>query len=139
MTNLSRALAYLEKLPPAISGSGGHNATIRAACACAKLGLTESEMIEAMNWYNANRCSPPWREAELQHKIDDARKLAGGSAARPQSFGGKTRTFTPPAVTAKRKARPVIAQGYEAEERWWANVAQGLGMTLAEFDRFCGN
>jgi len=138
MTNLSRALAYLNKLPSANSGSGGHNATLRAACECARFGLSESEMWEAMSWYNSNRCNPAWKEHELKHKIDDARKLSGASPARQKSFG-KSRVFTPPVVTVKRKAKPIIEQGHAAEEAWWDSVANGLGMTLAEFDSFSGN
>lgn len=141
MTNLSRALAYLNKLPSANSGSGGHNATLRAACECARFGLSESEMWEAMSWYNSNRCTPAWSERELRHKIDDAQKIVGTSGA--TRAGNKSarpsRVFTPPTVTVKRKAKPIIQQGHAAEEKWWSDVAAGLGMTLAEFDTFCGN
>src|SRR3990167_8730999 len=71
----SRMLAYLEKLPAAISGSGGHNATLRVACECFRFGLERVEAWDALQWYNANRCSPAWNEKELRHKLDDAEKI----------------------------------------------------------------
>ena len=76
MGNLERAMAYLEKLPPAIAGSGGHDATLRAACECIRFGLSDSEIAEAMNWYNVNRCKPEWKPKELAHKIASAKRLA---------------------------------------------------------------
>ena len=85
MTNLDACLAYLGKLPPAVSGSGGHNATLRAACECVRYGLADGEAMQALREYN-RRCSPPWTERELAHKLASARNIAGGQAgerARP--------------------------------------------------------
>lgn len=97
MTNLERCLAYLATLPPAVSGSGGHNATLRAACECVRFGLTDSEAMQALGEFN-RRCQPAWSEHELAHKLASARKLAlgevghrcrGGNSRR----GGSARTF----------------------------------------------
>lgn len=77
MTNLERCLAYLAKLPPAVSGSGGHNATLRAACECVRFGLSDSEGMQALGEFNL-RCAPAWSERELAHKLASARKLAAG-------------------------------------------------------------
>ncbi len=74
-TKLDRCLAYLSKLPPALSGSGGHNATLRAACECVRFGLADVEAMQALREYN-RRCSPPWTERELAHKLESARHLA---------------------------------------------------------------
>lgn len=91
MTNLTQCLAYLAKLPPAVSGSGGHSATLRAACECVRFGLTDSEAMQALAEYN-RRCSPPWSERELAHKVTSARKLAGGQAGvRARSNTGRRR------------------------------------------------
>jgi hypothetical protein len=76
---LQRALAYLDKLPPAISGSGGHNATLRAACECVRFGLSEGEAWQALRWFNAHRCQPAWSEKELRHKLADAQKIVAAS------------------------------------------------------------
>lgn len=94
MDNLSRCLAYLEKLPPAISGSGGHDATFRAACECVRFGLSDSEITEAMHWYNVNRCKPEWKPKELAHKITQAKRHA--------TFGERAQ----PARRAERVVRP---------------------------------
>jgi len=133
MSNLPRALAYLNKLPSANSGAGGHNATLRAACECARFGSSESDMWEAMTWYNLNRCNPAWSEKELRHKILDAQKMT--APTRVQTSQRKARAFAPPVITAKRPARiarrravglPIM--DYYTEEAWWANVWRERGL-----------
>lgn len=76
MSNLDRTLAYLKQLPRARSGSGGHAATLRAACECVRFGLTEAEQLQALTWYSDNMCDPPWTERELMHKLTSARTKA---------------------------------------------------------------
>ena len=70
---LRRATAYLQKMSPAISGSGGHDATWKAALAVVRgfgLSLSEGYSLLASN-YNAT-CQPPWSEKELRHKVESA-------------------------------------------------------------------
>src|SRR5262249_20202130 len=65
---------------PAVSGNGGHDATIRAArlirndfaCDC-------PEGYGVLQEYN-QRCVPPWSESELRHKWADAAKGGDGYA-----------------------------------------------------------
>jgi hypothetical protein len=67
-----RARRYVERMPPAISGSGGHVATMKVARACATgFGLGEGDVLALLREYNA-RCSPPWSEKELAHKAREA-------------------------------------------------------------------
>ena len=68
-----RAIAYLAKMPPAISGQGGHNATYAAAVAIAWGFAIEPEraLQILLEEYNP-RCEPPWTEKELAHKVSDA-------------------------------------------------------------------
>lgn len=73
---LERCRKYLAKMPEAISGQAGHNATFAAACTCFRFGLSDSEARDVVNEYNA-RCVPPWSEAELEHKLNDAREAVG--------------------------------------------------------------
>lgn len=75
---IDRARAYLSKVPPAISGQGGHRATFYAACACVRLGLSEHEAFDSLGEWN-RRCQPPWTERELRHKIRDAFRKVGGA------------------------------------------------------------
>jgi len=68
-----RAAAYLDAMPPAVSGQGGHNATYAAATAMVHgFGLdTETALQLLIHRYNP-RCEPPWTEKELRHKVGDA-------------------------------------------------------------------
>lgn len=74
---LDRARKYVMKLPLAVSGSSGHNATFKAACACV-LGfeLSEGEAMSVMAEYNTG-CQPQWSESELLHKVRQAAKQTG--------------------------------------------------------------
>ena len=76
-TPLDTAKAYLDKLPPAISGGGGHAATFAAACWSVRFGLSDADALASLLEYN-RRCQPPWTENELVHKLRDARRVAGG-------------------------------------------------------------
>ena len=56
-----RALAYLAKLPPAISGQGGHPATYAAATALVHGFGLDSELALSILLQEYNpRCEPPW-------------------------------------------------------------------------------
>lgn len=88
-----RCRAYLEKCPDAISGHGGHNATLRAACECFRFGLDESTAWSVMRWFNDCKTGgEPWTDNELAHKIDAARKKvdqAGEFAVRLVDFSAE--------------------------------------------------
>lgn len=95
--NVERCRKYIEQMPDAISGSGGHNATLRAACECFRFGLTDAEVREVMAWFNSSKCSPAWTDRELEHKLADARqkveadgefgcRLAEGNHRRPRAL-----------------------------------------------------
>ena len=69
-----RARAYVAKMPVAIQGQGGSDATF----AVAKKLVHDFALLEADAWqilleYNS-RCSPQWSEVELRHKLEDASK-----------------------------------------------------------------
>jgi hypothetical protein len=71
----TRAVAYLDAMPPAISGARGHSVTLDAARAMVygfNLGAERGYHILASN-YNP-RCEPPWSERELRHKCREAEK-----------------------------------------------------------------
>jgi Bifunctional DNA primase/polymerase, N-terminal len=69
---MTRAWSYIVKLPDAISGQGGHDATFRAACECFRFGLSHNDAIEAMYRFNNEKCMPAWTEKEIAHKVKDA-------------------------------------------------------------------
>lgn len=68
-----RALAYLDKLPPAISGNGGHAATYTAATVLVHGFEIDPERALSLLLDHFNpRCDPPWSEKELRHKVNSA-------------------------------------------------------------------
>jgi hypothetical protein len=72
-----RARAYLARVEGAVSGQGGHNATFRAACILTqRFSLAFPEAWPLLLEWN-ERCSPPWSESELRHKLEDALKRRG--------------------------------------------------------------
>lgn len=74
---IERARKYIDTIPGAVSGSGGHNKTYQVACILILgFGLTKSEARILLSEYN-RRCEPQWREKELDHKIDSADKEPG--------------------------------------------------------------
>jgi hypothetical protein len=65
-------LAYMDKIPPAVSGKRGHDQTFKVAVILVwGFCLSRDEAMEYLRSYNT-RCLPPWTEAELAHKIDSA-------------------------------------------------------------------
>lgn len=71
-----RILRYVALVPPAISGSGGHNATFTLACALVNgFGLSRDDALFCLQGWNV-KCQPPWTDVELLHKIDSAEKAS---------------------------------------------------------------
>jgi hypothetical protein len=69
---IDKASRYLEEAPAAISGQGGHLATWEVARTLRGFGLTKAEALDLLVRVYNPRCSPPWREDELRHKVADA-------------------------------------------------------------------
>jgi replicative DNA helicase len=70
---LKRASAYIAKMPEAISGSGGHQALWDVALVLTKgFSLSEQDAFDLVNQEYNPRCSPPWSEKEVRHKIESA-------------------------------------------------------------------
>ncbi|XZE55787.1 bifunctional DNA primase/polymerase [Planctomycetaceae bacterium SH139] len=69
----TRAIAYLNAMPPAISGSSGHSQTFAAATALVHgFGIDPDRALAILQTDYNLRCSPPWSDRELQHKINQA-------------------------------------------------------------------
>src|SRR6056297_2677609 len=68
-----RAIAYLNAMPPAIAGSAGHSQTFAAATALVHgFGIEPDLALSILQTDYNPRCSPPWSDRELQHKINQA-------------------------------------------------------------------
>jgi hypothetical protein len=72
-TPAERAIDYIAKIPGGIKGQNGSKPTYEAAVAVAHLFAVDAETALGvlLEHYNP-RCVPPWSEAELRHKINDA-------------------------------------------------------------------
>jgi putative DNA primase/helicase len=68
-----RWVAYVDKLPAAESGAGGHDATLRVACELVRFGIPQESGLPMplMKKFN-ERCTPPWSDKELAHKVRSA-------------------------------------------------------------------
>ncbi len=76
MTTLDRAALWLAKVPPAISGSGGHNTTYTAAVGLVHgFGLSHVDSLTLLEGWNKS-CQPPWKATELAYKLRDAASRA---------------------------------------------------------------
>jgi hypothetical protein len=87
---LDRASKYLATMPGAISGSGGHTATFRAACVLVRgFVLEPDEALRLLVTEYNPRCAPAWSQRELQHKVRQAYQRArlpfGWLADRPRN------------------------------------------------------
>ena len=93
---LKRASAYLAKIPSAISGAGGHSDAWRAALAVVRgFGLSEPEAFGLLASEYNPRCTPPWSDKELQHKIADAAQ----NSRLPVGYLRDVERVAPPAPT----------------------------------------
>lgn len=139
MNLLERASRYVAAMPPAISGSGGHDATFAVACALLKgFGLSVSEARPLLQVFNG-RCNPAWSEGELEHKLQQADKtpdsqprgylvgtgeMAHGDAADAASTAAKEKCRKPKAKPQYDAARLREFAGSWAQEVdlvWLAN------------------
>ena len=71
-------------MPPAISGSRGHDATFAVALALRHgFALSKAQAAPIMQEFNA-RCDPAWSSKELEHKLDNAGKVT--RHAKPRGY-----------------------------------------------------
>jgi hypothetical protein len=68
---IERCRKYVAKMPAAIEGQGGHDATFAVACECFRFGLSDGDAAAVLNEYN-QRCQPEWSVGELRHKLESA-------------------------------------------------------------------
>jgi hypothetical protein len=79
-----RAERYLEAMPEAVSGHGGHNATFAAACAMVNgFALDEPTALDLLARLYNPRCKPPWSDRQLAHKVHSA---ATSSHSQPAGY-----------------------------------------------------
>lgn len=93
---LERARMYLHKIPPAVSGQNGHDATFLAAQHLVRgFQVSQADALPLLQEWNA-ACQPPWTEAELMHKIEQA--ATEGTAV---ESGAHLQSLNSPSATGK--------------------------------------
>ncbi len=71
-TVIDRAARYVAKIPGAVSGQGGHNATFSVAMRLIEgFALSVNDAMPIMQAWSAT-CEPPWDEPDLMHKLESA-------------------------------------------------------------------
>lgn len=95
----SRAVAYMAKCEPAISGQNGHSKAFKAACKVGPGFNLPPEDAFRLLWDHFNpRCVPPWSEKELRHKVDEAYKKEEGRGFLLDATRDRNGTRPPAAV-----------------------------------------
>jgi hypothetical protein len=89
---LVRAERYVAAMPGAISGSGGHATTFKAAVVLVRgFALDSEDAFRLLRDVHNVQCAPPWNERELRHKVRQAYQRArvpfGAIADRPLDRG----------------------------------------------------
>jgi P4 family phage/plasmid primase-like protien len=107
---IERARKYLAKIPAAVSGQRGHDATILAAGKLIRgFGLEREQALALLREWN-QQCQPPWSEKELAHKVDDAIEHPG-ERGYLQNGGvtetGKSTKSSKPKAKGKRQPKSV--------------------------------
>jgi len=70
-----RAIRYVDKTPPAISGANGHNQTFSLTSTLVHGFCLDGEVaLSILKTHYNPKCDPQWSDKELVHKIDSAIK-----------------------------------------------------------------
>ena len=121
-----RARRYVAKMEAAVSGSNGHNTTFHVACVLVQgFGLSPEQAWPLMQEYN-QRCSPPWSDKELRHKLNGADKAG---ARRGRGWLSKGGEWTPSRqwneyhhVSAEEKKAVFDAEKLKGFAKHWART-----------------
>ena len=87
-----RATNYVAKMPPSISGNGGHKALYDVTLTTlVGFAVPEADAWPILHAFNS-RCQPPWSQTELEHKVRDVAtksRLHGGYKLQDQNATGQ--------------------------------------------------
>jgi hypothetical protein len=105
--DLKHARAYINAMPPAISGAGGHKAAFAAVTVLRHgFALSDADAWSLFLEYN-QRCRPPWSSTELKHKFDsvDSSKhpMSRGYLAKKRDFRKKSKNKSFPSHLLTRR------------------------------------
>lgn len=85
---VERARMFLKTHPVAVEGQGGDHHTFRTICRVRDFGVSQDRAVDALGEWNS-RCEPPWDEAGLTAKIENAYSYAQDPAGKltPEALG----------------------------------------------------
>jgi hypothetical protein len=83
---MRQAREWLLRQDPAIQGQGGDNHTFVCCCVVHDFDLTEDQAFAVLQDWNA-RCEPPWVDADLRKKIQNANRYAEGARGNKLQLG----------------------------------------------------
>lgn len=99
-----RAQKYVAKMDAAVSGSGGHDATFAVAKALVDgFSLSKEDALAILREYN-ERCSPPWKDHELLHKVNSVTASTGYLLKDSDSYTPRHAAGSLPAARAAEPA-----------------------------------
>ena len=124
LTVEGRAIAWLAKASPAISGQRGHDALLWAATFGPMFDLHPTDCLRILATHYNGRCVPPWSEAELEHKVSEKYKTEprrgwgqADQAGRGVGDGGDENWAEAAEEAAKSKATQRTFSNSRAEEQ----------------------
>ena len=128
-----RAIAYIKKKPPAISGSAGHQALWNVALTLIKgFDLPVSTASSIIQTHYNPLCDPPWSQKEIDHKLKDATNanVTANYLNEPLSSTGSSAESStimqssPPSSTKKKRAPSLVelANHLQYDPRWMGIV-----------------
>lgn len=140
---VERARKYISKIPGAVAGQRGHDATFHVACVLAlDFELDESSALGLLSEWNAS-CDPPWSERELLHKVQSAQEQPGPRgrlrSAAPERWSNIP---LPPRKAPPPRVEPVVVSIADAGRQYMAAVKSGgtnlIPLGLGEVDMALG-
>jgi KaiC/GvpD/RAD55 family RecA-like ATPase len=140
---IERARKYLGKLPPSISGQGGHNAAFKAACVLVLgFGLARDTALALLREWN-QLCQPPWNERELAHKVDSALSQPGERNylrnVQPASWGSiRVPKYEAPPEKSRPRSCTMSAAMLDYLESILAGKGELIGTGIGELDYAIG-
>ena len=125
---VERAIRYLHRAPPAVSGENGSARCFSAAMTCVEgFGLSDADAYTVLSGDWNARCQPPWSEKELRHKIEDARKKVNPAELNRLRHAGREANLAPArgAAVAERTWLPPVEYRRQRDERLAAELGEG--------------
>jgi hypothetical protein len=125
-----RISKYMDRVEPAVSGQKGHTSALLAArCLVWDWGLSESDALPYFKAYN-ERCSPPWSEAELKRKLNQAYNYPQHETERGHLVGEGYLTGDDKPILRAPEPKPVFEP--EKLARLAAELNEDVGVSYLE-------